>query len=109
MKICKLLSMSILLGLLAACGMSKEANIEKPEKAQLVYTCSPNLQASLPYIQVNFQARTDENGELLLGYPDSDWGQTDMANCIAEFEVLPKASSEFQKDSNQFYIKGEPK
>lgn len=60
-------------------------------------------------LQVSFAYTTDKNGKLVLRYENDSWGDQDIFNCIASFEVLPNSANiRFLPDSSLIIIEALP-
>lgn len=103
----KLSVVGIVLLTLAACGSVKKTSSDVQTDI-LTYKISPNLKGNLAFVQVEFQMKSDANGRIQLGYPNSDWGEENLFNCIQDFKVTPSVKTDFRKEKNQIYIWGEP-
>lgn len=103
----KWLAFSLIFTVLMSCGTTKETIAPLIVKnADLNYTITPNLKAEKPYVQIDFQVQTNDKGELYLAYPNADWGEENLFNCLSEFKTVPELKVEFKKENNQIYLNG---
>ncbi len=76
--------------------------------ADISYEVTANLNDSTNLL-VKFNYKSDVNGELLLKYENTSWGDTDIYNCISSFKVDPEPTSVvFDRDSSLVRIKTTP-
>ena len=58
---------------------------------------------------VIFEYASDENGEIKLKYENNSWGDENIFDCIASFNVIPEPTNvEFDRDSSYVIIKTTP-
>lgn len=73
------------------------------------YKVLPNLNDSIPTVNVKFDYESDDNGLIVLRYENNSWGDNDIFNCIKDLNVLPEPESiQFLRDKSLITIKTKP-
>ncbi len=95
------LLLSTLILLITSC--SKNENHDSDISYHVAYKSDSNN------LNVDFKYKSDTNGDLILKFENSSWGDNDIYNCIDQFEVKPKPISvEFDREQSLVKIKTAP-
>ena len=97
----KLFFKLLIFSLLTSCSAS--ATKHSNDVADISYNVS-YINTPINQLEVNFNYKSDANGNILLKFENNSWGDTNIYNCIGDFQVMPKPINvEFDRDNS--YVK----
>jgi len=89
--------------LVVSCSKNDKSSID------VEYIIQSNLNDSIPFVRVDFDYKSDNNGLIVLKYENNSWGDNDIFNCIKNIDVSPKPQNiQLEPDNSLITIKTKP-